>query len=145
LVVRNGGQVATRNVRCELTIATNIGVLVLDSKDIPEAPRRRSSILEPAPLRGFRSHFRQSAGDVTIDKNEERYQIEIECGDLQPGRRVWSDVFYVGKVESGILGLAGHIFAENLPQPKEFILTISATVSRRTVTVRELRHLPEPA
>ena len=144
LVVRNVGQVSARNVRCELPIAANIGVVVMDSSDLPHAPKPRSSIADKLALKGSKPAFRTRPGDVTIDKNEERYRIGIECGDLQPGRRVWSDVFYVGKRESGELELAGHIYAENLPQPEEFTLAICATVSRTTMTVNELLNLPEP-
>ncbi len=144
LVVRNVGQVSATNVRCEMAIPANIGVHVMDSSDFPDAPKRRSSIADSFSLKGIKPAFRQTPGDVTIDKNDERYRIEIECGDLQPGRRVWSDVFYVGKAESGQLQLAGHIYAENLPQPKDCTLTISANVSRTTMTVNDLRNLPEP-
>lgn len=144
LVVRNVGQVSATNVRCEMAIPANIGVHVMDSPDFPDAPKRRSSIADSLALKGIKPAFRQTSGDVTIDKNDERYRIAIECGDLQPGRRVRSDVFYVGKQESGELQLAGHIYAENLPQPKDCTLTISANVSRTTMTVNDLRNLPEP-
>lgn len=145
LVVRNVGQVSARNVRCEMAIPANIRVHVMDSLDFPDAPKRRTSIANSLPLKGIKPAFGQTPGDVSIDKNDERYRIETEWGDLQPGRRAGSDVFYVGKAESGEVELAGHIYAENLPQPKEFMLAISAKVSRTTMTVNELRNLPEPA
>lgn len=142
LVVLNVGDVGAKNVRCELAIPANIGVLVIDASDWPDAPERRSSALYSAAIKGIKPLSR-TPGDVTIDKNDERCLIEIECGDLQPGRRVLSDVFYVGKRESGELELAGHLYADNLPQPKELMLTISVKVSRMALTVNELRALPE--
>ena len=129
LVVTNTGRVAARNVQCELAIAANIGVWVIDSSNWPDAPKRRSSIQNLPALKGIKPAFRQTPGDVTIDENDERSRIEIECGDLQPGRRVWSDMFCLGKAESGEIELLGHIYAENLPEPKDFSLTISAKVT----------------
>jgi hypothetical protein len=144
LVVKNIGQVAARNVRCELAIPVDIGVSVVDSSDLPDAPKRRTSLANSVRLKSIKPAFGRTAGNVSIDKTDERYRIDIDCGDLQPGRRVWSDVFYVGKAESGELELAGQIYAENLPEPKEFTLTISASVSRTTMTIDDLRNLPEP-
>jgi hypothetical protein len=87
----------------------------------------------------------QAPGDLTIVKNEERFRIEIECGNLQPGRRVWSEVFCVGTRTSGDLVLAGQVFANNLPQPKDFTLTISVNIRRTRMTLAELRALPDAA
>ncbi|MCH7994342.1 MAG: ATP-binding protein, partial [Planctomycetes bacterium] len=144
LVVRNEGDVAAKGVRCELETPADTGVVLLDAADRPDAPRRHYSILQSAAIKGIKSQFLRTPGEVTIDKNDERYLIEIECGDLQPGRRVWTDVFYAGKRETGEFELAGKIYAENLRQPKEFMLVISAKVSGRTLTVNDLRELPEP-
>jgi hypothetical protein len=143
-VVRNVGDVAARNVRCELAIAANIGVVVMHSCEFPDAPKRRSSIADSLAIKGIKPAIRRTPGDVTIDKNEERYRIGIECGDLQPGRRVWSDVFHIAMAESGELELAGRIYADNLPQPREFALAISTKVTRTTMSLKELLNLPEP-
>jgi hypothetical protein len=83
----------------------------------------------------------RNPGDVSIDKNDERFQVEIDCGNLQPGRRVWSDVFYIAKGVSGDLTLRGLIFADNLPQPQDFTLTVSVTVTKTAMTVDELQAL----
>ncbi len=144
LVVTNTGRVAAKNVQCELAVATNIGVWVIHSSDWPDAPKRRSSMRDLRALESIGPAFRQTAGGVTITKKDKRYLIEMECGDLQPGRRVRSAEFYVGKGETGEVELAGHIYADNLPQPTEFTLTISAKVSSTSLTVNDLRNLPEP-
>jgi hypothetical protein len=83
--------------------------------------------------------FRRDPGKVIINENTERFQVEIDCGDLQPGRQVWSDSFYIGKEVSGDLSLGGLVFADNLPQPKDFTLTASVTVAKTAITVDELR------
>ena len=98
LFVKNVGQVAVSNVRVELTVLTNIGVMVVD--DPPERPKRRVNFLKKTVFRGMRS-FHRDPGEVRIDKNNDRFRVEIDCGHLQPGRPVWSDVFYVGKATAG--------------------------------------------
>ena len=142
LVVRNVSQVAANNVRAELTVPTNIGVMVVDASELPDPPKRHADLLSNAVLKGIRPAFRRNPGEVGIDKNDERFRVEIDCGDLQPGRRVWSDVFYIGKGVSGDLSLCGLVFADNLPQPKEFALTVSVTVTKTAMTVDELCSLP---
>lgn len=92
LVVRNIGQAAASHVHAELKVPVNIGVMLLDESDMPELPKRRADFLSSS-TRGMLSAVRQSPGRVSIDKNDQRFRIEIDCGDLQPGRQVWSDVF----------------------------------------------------
>ena len=44
-------------------------------------------------LKSIRPAFRREPGEVVIEKNNERFRVSIDCGSLQPGRRVWSEVF----------------------------------------------------
>ena len=145
LVVRNVGQVAANNVRAEMTMPTNIGVVVMYASDIPDPPKQRVGLLSNSALKGIKPAFRRDPGEVDIAKNDKRFRVEFDCGDLQPGRRVWSDVFYIGKEASGNLSLCGLLFADNLPQPKDFVLTVSVTVTKTAMTVDELCSLPELA
>lgn len=142
LVVKNVGKVAAHNVRTEITVAKNSGVMVVDASHIPDSPKRIVDRLGISPLKNIiKPAIRQGPGEVAISENDERFRIEIDCGDLQPGRRVWSDIFYVGKLPNGDLSLPGLVFADNLPQPKDFSLTVSVTVSVTTMTVNELYSL----
>jgi hypothetical protein len=138
LVVQNIGKVPANKVRAEITIPTNTGVTAMPASKIPERPKQRESLLISSALSGVNAAIRQSPGEVDIIENDERFRVEIDCGDLQPGRRIWSDVFYIGKVASGNLALRGVIFADNLPQPKDFELTVAVTVKETTMAVYEL-------
>jgi hypothetical protein len=117
--------------------------MVVYESDFPDPPRRLRKIMS-ASMKNFRSALRRDPGEVTIDKNDERFRVEIDCRDLQPGRRVWSDIFYVGKVHNGDLTLRGQVFADNLPRPKDFTLTVSVTLTETSMSVDELCSLPEP-
>ncbi|MEN6407172.1 MAG: ATP-binding protein [Thermoguttaceae bacterium] len=141
VVVQNVGQVSANNVRAELTVPTNVGVVVMYKSDMPDPPEKRSFWYNKAAFKNIRPVLRRDPGEVTIDKNDDRFRIGIGCGSLQPGRRVWSDVFYVGTGVTGERAIVGDIFAENLPQPKSFTLTISANVRRTRMDVSELRSL----
>lgn len=143
LVVRNIGQVAANNVRVEITAPTGIGVAVINSSDIPERPKRGAVVLQNSALKGIMPALRRESGEVNIVENSERFQIEINCGNLQPGRSIWSDNFYIGKKLSGVFSLSGLVFADNLPQPKEFALTVSVMVTKTAMTVDELCSLGE--
>ena len=145
LVVRNVGQVAANNVRAEMAVPTNIGVLVKGASDIADPPERRINFMSASALQAIKPVFRRAPGEVEITENDERFRVEIDCGDLQPGRRVWSDIFYIGKKASGELSLCGLVFTDNLPQPKDFTLTVSVKMTKTAMTVDELCSLPDPA
>lgn len=81
---------------------------------------------------------------MKIEENEYRYRVEIDCRNLQPGRQVWSDEFYIGIGGSGPMELAGRLLAGNIPGPQEFTLTIDADVTETQMTVEELLSLSVP-
>ena len=95
-------------------------------------------------MRNFRSVLDKTPGRVTVDRDSERIQIEVDCGDLQPGRQVWSETFFIGRRSSGELVLRGRAFAENLPSPSTFDLSVAFSVAQTRMSVDELCDLPEP-
>jgi schlafen family protein len=140
LVVRNSGEAAANNVRTELMVPTDSDVWVVDSSEIPAPPERSTNALShPVPVpKGIKFPFRRDPGKVCISKNDDQIQIEIDFGDLQPGRRVWSEVFYIAKARSGEISLRGLLFADNLPRPKNVSLSVSISVTETQMTVAEL-------
>ena len=67
----------------------------------------------------------------------------MECGNMQPGRRVPSDKFYVAVRKSGPTSLSGRIVTATLEQPKSFALTIDATISVADVPAKAIREFAE--
>jgi len=139
LVVSNTGEVPATEVRLEIRAINGQGCGIVDGSEIPKAPKRRESLLATTAFdkMKFRPPF-QRTGYVDIEKNDHETKVEIECGNLQPGRTVWTDTFWMGIGQSGEVNLTGHLFAANLLQPQEFTLTINAAVNRTTLTVEEL-------
>lgn len=139
LVVANTGDVPASDVRLELCVPNGSGYRIVDESDMPDPPKRRRGGLVVDAMRNLklRPGFRH-AGNVYIEKNEHETVVEIECGNLQPGRKVWTDAFYLRIGQSGEVQITGSVFAANLPQPKTFNLSIKADIQRTTMTVDEL-------
>src|SRR5437867_13269124 len=73
--------------------------------------------------------------------NDDRYRIAIDCADLQPGRSVWSDIFYIGKQQSGTLDLVGTVYAANLSTPTAFTLSLAVHVAKVKFSASDLIRL----
>ena len=132
--MRNIGEAAAKNVRVELVIPMGIGLLnrsktCLKTKEGKSQGSEQCVGFVRAPGNPGRSGYR---------RNGDRFRIQIDCKDLQPGRRVWSDRFYIGAARTGDHAIQGHVFADNLPTPQEFTLTVRAEVEQTALTVEEL-------
>ena len=143
-VVTNKGKAAAGDVRVELTIPKGNRVGIYGSSDTPDQPMRKRSRFDliQSSVRNVRPNIRH-VGDVSIDVNNDRFRVEIECGNLQPGRKIWSDVLYIGIAETGEFTLNGKLYARNLSEPKAFALTIDANITKSQMTVDEILDLPQ--
>lgn len=142
IVVQNTGLVVAADVRVELTTPVVHDFKVLRSSEMPKPPQRRHSLI-PAALNRIHAELKRP-GDVLIREDKKAATIEIDCGNLQPQRRVWSSVFYLGRPRSGSVEFAGRALAENLAQPARFTLSVAMDVTRTRMSVEQLRALPEP-
>jgi hypothetical protein len=129
-------------VRIELEVSTAAGIVLIESDDAPSPPKASSSIGANIPrVRPFARH----PGEVTITRYDDRTRIEMDCKDIQPGRTIWSNEFYIAATRSGQVSLPGRIFAANLAQPTDFTLTVSAEISERSVPLAELLDIAKKA
>lgn len=144
-VVSNTGNTPASDVRLELTVPKNQSVVIMSPSKFPEIPKRRVDRFTAEALQNvqFRSPIRR-AGKVDIDENDHRFRVIMDCGDLQPGRQVWSDKFYIGVGTSSEVELVGHLLSANLAGPMVFKLVIEATVAQSEMTVSELLSLSDP-
>lgn len=144
LVIANKGEVPATDVRLEMLVLSGEGIGVIADSETPVSPERRKSFLGTTGMDNLRLRpaFRH-AGYVDIDRSERQTKVEIDCGNLQPGRRVWTDAFCMGIGRSGEVKLTGCIYAANLFHPQEFTLSINATIQRTSMTVDELLALSE--
>lgn len=144
LVVSNTGDVPASEVRIELTVPRH-GIVVMPCTKFPNAPQRRIRTRSLAAMRdiALRQAFRR-VGDADIHENDHRFKIDVDCGNLQPGRQVWSNEFCIGIRGKGEIEMEGLLLAANLSGPKKFKLSIDADVSETEMSVEELVALPDP-
>jgi hypothetical protein len=134
VVIKNIGQVPASEVRVELVLAATSGAIVIHQADMPRRPQTRWM----APIPRLTRHLVRNPGEVTVDANSDRHRVEIDFGTLQPGRRVCSETFYLGKKKSGEFAIDGQVFSSNLPQPIDFTLSASVNVTETRYTLIEL-------
>lgn len=145
LVVANTGDAQANDVRLEISVPNKSGFGIIPWSEIPDVPRRRKDMLGIAAMKdlGIRPRFART-GSVHIQKTEHETKVEIECGNLQPGRKVWTNEFHLAVLQSGEVQIHGNLFAANLSKPQEFTLSINAQIARTKLTVDELTSLDEP-
>ncbi len=138
LAIRNTGKVVAKRVRIELTLSNAMDAELRTESDMPRVPCRLINTLDLSPISELRSAFRTHPGELSIDEEDDRYRIVVECDDLQPGRRIYSDPFYAAKLSTGEVTLTGQVFSDNLPTPKDLVLTIHVTVSHSRLPLDQL-------
>lgn len=138
LLVRNIGPVAARNVQIDIPVPKASRAIALDRSKYLEKPKRKSGPLSTPRAHSRSAELSREPGRVTISENKERYRVEINSGDLQPGRKVWSERFYIAMAKSGTYKLQGKIFADNLPSPKGFVLAVEVSIRETALSVDEL-------
>jgi hypothetical protein len=137
LSISNVGRVAARNVRVEFSVNSLMQIEMLEEEDFPQMPKKQSL---GSDLNRMRFNRPKTPGSVCINQTADQLTVEIDCGDLQPGRRVFSDVFYIGKKTQNGDNLVGAVYADNLPCPSELILTISASLRESSLTLEDLMY-----
>jgi hypothetical protein len=131
-------KVPASDVRIEIKVPTSQPMFIMSSSKFPRVPEtRKGPYLAGMDDLRVRQPFR-SPGDLEIEQTQHEFKIEVECGNLQPGRKVWSDVFYVGIARSGEAHLVGCLLAANLPGPQDFTLTLDAEIVDSEMTINEL-------
>ncbi|TWT95270.1 hypothetical protein Pla108_34140 [Botrimarina colliarenosi] len=143
-MVLNTGEAAAKDVRVEICVPNGQDYGIIDWSEAPEVPKRRENRFVANPMRDLKIRpVVRRDGYVDIDRGEHETKVEIECGNLQPGRKVWTDEFYLGVGQSGEFEIKRHLFAANLAKPQEFTLTIDADITRTSMTADELIELAD--
>ena len=103
----------------------------------PATPRKTWSTLDSLThFKGIRTS--NHPGYVDIDEDDDRYKMQIHFLNVQPGRRVWSECFYLTVACAGTHKLQGHVYGANLPEAEPLALTIQADVEHTSLTVDQL-------
>lgn len=137
LAVKNTGKVAAKNVRIELTVPNQSEVVVLEEADLPPRPSKKR-FDNTAILKGIRS-IHKNPGDISIETTSEKVIVKIDFGDLQPGRCICSETFYIGSKISQEILLSIFAYADNLSIPTESTLTVSVSSKKKSIAFEQLK------
>jgi hypothetical protein len=141
LTLKNIGKVAAKNVWLEIRHSVDSGFLMAEGSQLCKVPQKKEDLLASVRLA---SPSKRNKGQVIITHDQDRFLFEVDFGDIQPGRKVFSDLFFLGSIASQVVQLEGTVFGENIYMPILFSLSVSAKVTKRAMSVFELCELSPP-
>lgn len=134
----NSGRYVARNVRVEIEIEESTNIDTLEEYEIPSRPKKQT--LGP-DLTGLKFRRTPSPGDLAINRLSGLIKVEVQCGDVQPGRRIYSDQFYLGKRTEEESSVHYVIYSDDLPEPTRGQLHISADLQHASYSLPDLLHI----
>jgi hypothetical protein len=137
-VLINSGRYVARNVRAEIVIEGSTNIDALEEYEIPSRPKKQTF---GPDLSGFKLRRTASPGDLTINRLSGVIKVEVLCGDVQPGRRIYSDQFYLGKRKEEMNSVNYIIYSDDLPEPIRGQLHISADLKHASYSLPDLLHI----
>ncbi|WP_216901154.1 helix-turn-helix domain-containing protein [Synechococcus sp. CCY 9618] len=138
LALINSGRYVARNVRVELEIAESTNIDALEECEIPSRPKKQTS---GPDLSGFMPRRTGRPGDLIINRLSGKIKVEVMCGDVQPGRRIYSDQFFLGKRTEEKNLVLYSIYSDDLPEPIKGQLDISAVLDHAVYSSSDLLHV----
>ncbi len=140
VALTNRGEVEARGVLVEFLIPKGGPMGLRDSA--PPTPRKTWSTFDHITHLG-ELQIGKEPGHIVVNEDDDRYKMQIHFLNLQPGRRVWSDAFYLTVTSAGTHQLQGHVYAANLPEATPLALTIQGDVEHTSMTIDQLVSLAD--
>lgn len=142
--VANVGTTNAEQVRVELIIPFEDGMLAAEEFDIPSPPER----VKPFPPLHVPPKVRPKLlqpGAITVDRGDDHCRIEFDCGTLQPGRKIRTDSVFVAYWQSAEVSVRGLVYAASLRQPATFSLLFRFDIEESALSVAGLKALAKEA
>lgn len=136
IAVQNVGRVVAKDVRVEMTTPKGKGSVVFEQRLMPRQPDRIRSTVSFRAKNLAADIGKRFPGDVDIAEDNDGYRLVCDFGDIQPGRRIFSEAFSVIKGSSGAVVFEGRVYS-NAPE-KQFTLTMNFNVAQKTMSLGEL-------
>ncbi len=133
-VLESAGPDDLSGVRVEAVVPAAGGVQVAPAWEQPSKPA-------PFPLRTRMRDPRHSLrpGSVKVQETRDGWLLQADLEDVKAGESAWtSGPFFAGSARSVEVELTGHVYADELPQPAEFVLQIDFVASEKRLTVKAL-------
>ena len=134
-LIKNSGESPAQNVRVEVTFKRK-NCIVVENIDKIEMPETKS--FPSSQFKSIKSVFHKNPGDIDLHENEDNYFIEIDIGDLQPGRSINSEEIYLGMRISGSCRISCSIFSDSLSEPIKCELITFFKVDEVDVSIQDV-------
>lgn len=124
----NTSSTIANNVRLEIIlIRDETPVMLLDKADYPSKPDRR-----------LLSFHKPTITKTIVEKTKYSWNLSAVFGNIQPKASSHSDIFYIGASKRCKLKLEATVFADNLPEPLKFALSINISTIPKPLDVASL-------
>ncbi len=135
LMIENVGTTVANEVRVEATVLKRADICMVVTDSLPYRPQRTK---EGGRQTARMLHRNVGPGHAQVASYDDRFEIVVDCGDIQPGRRVLSEEVYVGCGETSRIVFRTRLFANNLTTPKDVQLVADLDVVRKRLLLEEL-------
>ena len=134
LRLQNRSGVVGKRIRFIGHIAKSAGIEIRDWIDNP--PSRAGLIERAYSVPELRE---PNDTDLTVREFPNRWEIEVDFGDLRPKDEVWTaNSLFVGSINPGIVSLKGELRGDNLPEPIVCELEIHVEIDHRAMDTRDV-------
>jgi len=143
LLLTNTGGVPATNIIVELKLPKEYAAMWLYKHNVPKEPSQCNKLdVRHISMKAIQ----HPSYNISISDTSDEWLIKMEAGNLQPGRALISDVFYIAAAASTSVPVSGRVFADNLSAPQLVPLSIDADVKERSITWNEFvfMHRGEP-
>ena len=115
--LQNTGPVTASDVRIEIRGKRPDGLVVLDEYDLPQRPCNSIQMVHT---------IRTTPLDVHVQTYGTYWIASIHVGKIQPQAEIWiEDLLYIGATSSLVCEVEARVFADNLPSPIEYRLSVA--------------------
>jgi len=144
-------QVTGQTGRVELAVANRSSVTAVDAcvevtvvGETPDCTILDAAEIPSKPSKGWRMNLAYAVlnPDIQVERLSGKWLITSSLGKIQPKTKAYTctGVFLGARVEEEI-ELRARIFADNLPTPLTFVLTVHIIPERRRITLEKLLSL----
>lgn len=131
--VENTGGTLLSNVRIKIIGELNGSFIFRDA--LPRQPKQQIDRIGEIDHRRLRNSLGRSRS-IAVRAKRDCISCTCEMLDIQPkAKEVSDDIFYVGGTEAGTYDLQATVFADNLSEPAQFVLTVNIETRDLTLDV----------
>lgn len=131
-VIRNTGAAAAQNAVAHCRLDKVPGVRIVDFRKRPIQPPRFRPLI---PMAQAPSAARPDDPDPRIREYPTHWDLTIPLGKISPKASMWStESIWIGSEQSLSLAFPIDIFADNLPAPQRFTLTVQLEADARPMS-----------